>query len=149
MRRLAGAFPDGFPVEKRASVQRRVPVAPFHSEFSVVKFDDGFDGLLSSLDGSHKLGKQCPAVRRWQVLASHLRGFSVSGSGGTGRRTSLRGWRSSEHRGSNPRFRTIYKKGQYLLAFLLLGGSTVATSACQSLPHLIFGRRRGPIDGQS
>src|SRR5207253_2262490 len=32
--------------------------------------------------------------------------FLTRGSGGTGRRTSLRGWRSQERGGSNPPFRT-------------------------------------------
>ncbi len=35
------------------------------------------------------------------------------GSGGTGRRTSLRGWRSQERGGSNPPFRTSQKKARY------------------------------------
>ena len=42
------------------------------------------------------------------------------GSGGTGRRTSLRGWRSQERGGSNPPFRTKSDRGPVLRAFLVV-----------------------------
>ena len=46
-------------------------------------------------------------MKGWQPERSNR--FSLPrGSGGTGRRTSLRGWRSQDRRGSNPLFRTIF-----------------------------------------
>ena len=39
----------------------------------------------------------------------HRRDLASCGSGGTGRRTSLRGWRSQERGGSNPPFRTTFQ----------------------------------------
>jgi hypothetical protein len=48
-------------------------------------------------------------VSRAALYLPELRGNNPAsrGSGGTGRRTSLRGWRSQERGGSNPPFRTI------------------------------------------
>src|ERR1043165_7463074 len=51
------------------------------------------------------------------------------GSGGTGRRTSLRGWRSQERGGSNPPFRTIRLASE---ASELNGAPSELPIACES-----------------
>ena len=64
---------------------------------------------LSPRDASHILGFECLAFvagKCWHGVSDDFLVALVSGSGGTGRRTSLRGWRSQERGGSNPPFRT-------------------------------------------
>jgi hypothetical protein len=68
---------------------------------------------------------------------SYLQAFS-RGSGGTGRRTSLRSWRPQGHRGSNPFSRTIFpsipfysaKKSMFMRLFSFLNGRR----SCQVFP---------------
>jgi hypothetical protein len=76
-------FPTVFPSRKVRACRVEFPLRRFQSEFSVVEFGDGFDGLLSSPDTSHILGLEVsggPFVvgKCWQVTSEDFQEAEVA-----------------------------------------------------------------------
>src|SRR5438046_215953 len=106
-RLLARGSDDEFSLNRGSSKDLGSAVTAFEPELPDVERRQRFRLLLSAFRVCHILRQESRTTAICcRVLSSLRHRIAPSGSGGTGRRTSLRGWRSQDRGGSNPPFRT-------------------------------------------